>query len=210
MYRTRLLLIPFVMLFLLACGLSNGIQQAETQLPNLLTSAPTELGVVETAVASAQPTSNCPGTPTAGGLGVSVDTARTVLQMTQQFAFTDGTVDGQPAVIAKLTTTGASAFTAIAQGFSAQFIGDPCNLSRISVTIPRSDQQTTVDQGIAVTNILFAGVLPADAQLPFLTWLAQTYSAVPVSGQQQTVIGTIQFTLQRDQTNMVLDVVPTK
>ena len=44
MRHTRLLIIPFVMLFILACGLSNGIRQIEqaaTNLPDLLTSAPT-------------------------------------------------------------------------------------------------------------------------------------------------------------------------
>ena len=139
-----------------------------------------------------------------------MDTTRTVLQMTQQFAFADGTADGQPAVIATLTTTGASTFPEIAQGFSAQFIGDVCNLSRITVTVPRSDQQDTVDQGETVLNIVLTGTLPPDVQLTFVTWLTQNYSTVAVSGQQQTTIKNMQFTLQRNQTSMVLDIVPAK
>ena len=211
MRHTRLLIIPLIMLFLIACGLSNGIQQiqqAATQLPGLLTSAPTELGAVETAVASVQPTSNCPGTPSAGGLGVRLDNARTVLQMTQQFTFTDGTVNGQPASTATIASAASGTLSAISAGFSAVFIGDSCNLSEIKVTIPRTDQQTTVDQGIEVTTVLFSAVLPPETTLGFITWLSQNYANVTVGSQQQTTFGKIQFTLQRDQTNMVLDVLP--
>jgi hypothetical protein len=211
MRNKRWLVIPFLLFFLLGCGLISDVQNiknaATTQLPAILTSAPTTQGMIET-IAAQQSSSTCTGTPTAGGLGVSLDTARTVLQMTQQFAFTDGTANGQSAVIVTLTTSGASSFPAIAQGFSAQFIGDVCNLSRVSVTIPRSDQQDTVDQGIGLLNIVLAGTLPPDVQLTFLTWVAQNYSTVAVSGQQQTTIKNMQFTLQRNQTSMLLDIVP--
>jgi len=201
------------MLFVLACGLSNGIQQiqqAATQLPGLLTSAPTELGAVETAVASLQPTNNCPGTPAAGGLGLGLDNARSVLQMTGQFTFTDSAMNGQPVSTATLASAASGTFSAISNGFSAVFMGDPCNLSEIKATIPRTDQQTTVDQGIAVTTILFSGVLPPEVTLGFITWLSQNYANVAVGSQQQTTFGKIQFTLQRDQTNMMLDVLPAK
>jgi len=213
MHKKRWLVIPFLMLFIMGCGLISGVQglqnAATTALPALLTSAPTAQGLIETAAAQL-PTSACTGTPSAGGLGISLDTARTVLQMSQQFAFADGTANGQPAVIATLTTAGASTFPAIAQGFSAQFIGDVCNLSRVLVTIPRTDQQDTSDQGVSVLNIVLAGTLPVDVQLSFLTWVSQNYPAIPVSGQQQTTIKTFQFTLQRNQTSMVLDIVPAK
>jgi hypothetical protein len=139
-----------------------------------------------------------------------MDTAKTILQMSQQFAFANGNVDGQPAVIATLTTNGAATFPAIAKGFSAQFIGDVCNLSRVSITIPRTDQQDTSDQGVSVINIILTGTLPVDVQLSFLTWVAQNYPVVPVSGQQQTTIKTFQFTLQRNQTSMMLDILPAK
>jgi hypothetical protein len=207
----RLLLVPLMMLFVLACGLSNGIQQiqqAATQLPDILTSAPTALGVVETMVASAVPPSNCPATPTAGGLGIASDRAKTVLQATQQFTFTDGTVDGQPASTATLASAGASAFSAISNGFSVQFIGDPCNLSRILITAPYTDQQATVEQGLAASTILFSSLMPLDVQLPLLAWLSQNYSNLPVAGQQQTTIKNMQFTMSRTQTEMSLEIIP--
>jgi len=235
MHKKRWLVIPFLMLFIMGCGLISGVQglqnaattalpalqtaastdlpametAAASEIPALLTSAPTEQGLIETAAAQL-PTSACTGTPTAGGLGVSMDTARTVLQMSQQFTFADGTANGQPAVIASLTSAGASTFPAIAQGFSAQFIGNVCNLSQVLVTIPRTDQQDSSDQGVSVLNIVLTGTLPVDVQLAFLTWVAQNYPTVPVSGQQQTTIKTFQFTLQRNQTSMVLDILPVK
>ena len=213
MGKVRWLVIPTLMLFVLACGLSNGIQQiqqAVTQLPEVLTSAPTALGAIETLAATAMPPSNCPATPTAGGLGVGWVNAKSVLQMTQQFTFTDGSINGQPASTATLASAAAGTFSAISNGFSAQFIGDPCNLSEIKITIPRTDQQAMVDQGVEAVNIVLTGTLPLDVQLAFFTWLTQNYSTVPVAGQQQTTIKNMQFTLQRDQNNMVLDILPAK
>jgi hypothetical protein len=225
MRNRRLLVIPFFLIFLLGCGLISGVQNIQnlknaastqlpglqdavsTQLPALLTSAPTAQGLIETAAAQL-PTSACAGTPQAGGLGVSFDTARTVLQMTQQFQFADGTADGQPAVVATLTTTGASSFPDIAEGFTAQFIGDVCNLSRVTVTIPRSDKQETADQGLGVLNMVLTGTLPVDVQFSFLSWVTQNYPDLAVSGKQQTTIKNLQFTLQRNQTSMVLDILP--
>jgi hypothetical protein len=207
MRLTRFLAIPLVMLFIMACGLTNGIQQAATQLPGILTSVPTAMGAIET-LSALQSSSNCPSTPTAGGLGISLDTVKTVLQITNQFTFTDGTVDGQTASTVTLTSTAAASFQDIANGFSAVFIGDPCNISKITVTVPRTDQQATVDQGMDLVTILFAAVMPPGAQIPFITWLTQEYAAMPVGGQQQTTIGIMQFTLQRSQTEMILDIVP--
>ncbi len=213
MGKVRWLVIPTLMLFVLACGLSNGIQQiqsAVTQLPEVLTSAPTALGALETLAATAMPPSNCPATPTAGGLGVGWVNAKSVLQMTQQFTFTDGSINGQPASTATLASAAAGTFSAISNGFSAQFIGDPCNLSEIKITIPRSDLQAAVDQGVEAVNIVLTGTLPVDVQLAFFTWLTQNYSTVPVAGQQQTTIKNMQFTLQRNQNSMVLDILPAK
>ena len=236
MHKNRWLVIPFLMIFAMGCGLISGVQglqnaattalpavetaastdlpaietAASTDIPAMLTSAPTAQGMLETMAAGQTGSSNCPSTPTAGGLGISIDTAKTVLQITQQFAFANGSVGGQPAAIVTLTPSGASSFSAIAQGFTAQFIGDPCNLSRISITIPRTDQQNTADQGVGVLNLVLTGTLPVDVQLAFLTWVAQNYPAVPVSGQQQTTIKTFQFNLQRNQTSMVLDILPAK
>jgi hypothetical protein len=209
MNKTRLLAIPLVMIFVLACGLTNGISGIATQLPGILTGVPTTIGAVET-LSAQQPSGNCSSTPTTGGLGISLETVKTVLQITNQFTFTDGTVNGQTASTVTLASGAAAAFPEIANGFSAQFIGDPCNLGEITVTIPRTDQQATVDQGMAVINILFAAVLPPGAQFPYLAWLTQQYASMQVGGQQQATFGSMQFTLSRSQTAMVLDVLPVK
>ena len=203
----RFLAIPLVMIFVLACGLANGIQGLSTQLPGVLTSMPTALGALET-VGAQQSSSNCPSTPAAGGLGISLDTGKTVLLFTSQFTFTDGTVNGQAASTVTLSESAASIFPAIANGFSAQFIGDPCNLSEIKVTVPRTDQQETADQGIGLINIVLAGFMPADVQLPLITWLSQQYASIQVGDQQQTTIGNILFTMSRSQTEIVLDIIP--
>ena len=237
MRKKRWLFILFMMIFLIACscgvlpslqGLQNAATTAlpalqtaastdlpametaaATQIPALLTSVPTAQGMIETAAAQL-PTSACTGTPTAGGLGISMDTTKTILQMSQEFTLANGTANGQPAVIATLTPTGASTFPAIAQGFSAQYIGDICNLSQISITVPRTDQQDSSDQGVSILNIVLTGTLPVDVQLSFFTWVAENYPTVAVSGQQQTTIKTFQFTLQRNQTSMVLNILPAK
>lgn len=234
MRKNRWLVVPFLMLFVMGCGLISGVQGLQnavtTQLPALQTAASTDLPAMETAAASEMPalltgvptaegmlatlqaqqaaSSGCSSTPTPGGLGVSINTAKTVLPITQQFAIADGTANGQPATIVTLTPTGASSFPAIAQGFTAQFIGDPCNLSKVTVTVPRTDQSDSVDQGTSILSIVLTGTLPADVQLSFLTWASDNYSKVPVSGQLQTTIKTFQFTLQRNQTSMVLNITP--
>ena len=212
MRTMRWLVIPLLLFFMLGCGLFSGIQNiqnvASTQLPSILTSEPTMQGMIETAAAE-QISSNC-GTPTAGGLGIALDRAKKVLQTTGQFTFTDSTVDGQPASTATLASTGASTFSAISNGFSAQFIGDPCNLTEILMKAPYTDQQETVDQGLAAATVLFSTLMPLDVQLPLLTWLSENYTNVPVSGQQQTTIKNMQFTLQRNQNEMTLEVVPAK
>ena len=98
MRKSRFLVIPLVLFFLMACSLSNGIQQiksAVTQLPALLTSAPTALGAVQTLAAGQTSGTDC-GTSTPGGLGVALSTPKAVLEYTQQFTFTDSTVDGLP------------------------------------------------------------------------------------------------------------------
>ena len=209
----RLLFIPLIMLFLLACGLTNGIQQiqqAVTQLPDVLTSAPTALGALETLAATAMPSNQCPDIPAAGGLGVSLVNAKAVLQMTQQFTFTDGSLGGQAVSTATLASAAAGGFSAISDGFSAQFIGDPCNLSEIKIIVPRTDQQDSVDQGIQAVNLVLVGTLPVDVQFSFFSWLSQNYSSVAVAGQVQTTIKNMQFSLQRDQTSMLLDILPAK
>ncbi len=208
----RYLAIPLIMFFLLACGLTSGIPQIQqainTQLPGVLTSMPTALGAVETAAAGAS--GNC-GTPTPGGLGINLNTVKSILSVTQQLTFTEGTLNGQPVTTATLASVGATTFPTIAAGFSAQFIGDPCNLSEVQVTIPRTDQQSTIDEGLGIINVIFATFLPPDVSLQFLNWITQKYASVPAGGQEQTTIGKMQFTLKRSQDNiMTLDILPAK
>lgn len=211
MRKIRWLVFPLFLIFLLGCGLLSGIQDIQktvsTQLPGILTSAPTAEGMIET-LAAQQSQNQCTGTPTTGGLGISVENTKNFLQLTQEFTFSDGTANGQPAVIATLTTSGASTFPAIAQGFSAVYIGNVCNLSQVAITIPRSDQQDTVDQGLGVMNIVLAGTLPADVQITFFTWLTDNYGSLAVDGHTQTTIKNMQFNLQRSQTNMLLEILP--
>ena len=207
----RFLFIPLIMLFMLACGLTNGIQQIQqvaSQLPDLLTSAPTALGALETLAATALPSNQCPATPSAGGLGVALVNAKAVLQVSGQFTFTEDSLNGQPVATATLASVAASTFSAVSSGFSAQFIGDPCNLSAIKMVIPRTDQQETVDQGMGVVNIVLGSTLPPGVQISLFTWLSQNYSSLAVSDQQQTTLNNMQFTLRRDQTSMLLDILP--
>ncbi len=207
MRRTRLLAIPLVMLFLLACGLTNGISGIATQLPGILTSAPTAFGAIET-LSAQQSSSNCPATPTAPGLGISLVQVKTFLQATQQFVFTDGTVNGKSASTATLGPTLTASFPDIAAGFSAQFIGDPCNISELTISMPRTDQQATVDQALGIVDVLIAAFLPSGDQLAVINWLTQNYGSIKVGETVQQTLGSMQFTLTRSQTQMVIDVVP--
>ncbi len=209
MRRIRFLAIPLFMIFVLGCGLTNSISGIATQLPGILTSAPTAFGAIET-LSAQQSSSNCPATPTASGLGISLDQVKLILQATQQFVFTDGTYKGQTATTATLGPSLTSTFPAVAAGFSAQFIGDPCNINELIVTTPRSDQQDTADQAVGVLNVLIAVVMPSGAQLAVVSWMSQVYPSIPVGGQEQTTEGNMLFTLTRSQTEMVLDVVPAK
>jgi hypothetical protein len=212
MNKARLILV--LMLFLsvtLACGLTSGIkqlQEAATQLPQALTSAPTMFGALETAAAQITPEINL--TPSAGGQPLSFKTVRTILEMTQQFEFTDDTVDGQPATIARLSDAGGTTFPTLKDGFSAAFIGDPDALSQIKITSPRNDSQATVDQGIGLANIILTGVLPADVQLSFITWLTENYAGVPVGGTLENTIGSMKFTLERTDSSETLTITPIK
>jgi hypothetical protein len=198
-----MIVIPLLLLASLACGLMNGIQQmqdAATQLPGMLTAAAPTLEALGTSAAEITPT---------GDGKLSLQNAKLMLEMTQQFKLSDETVDGQAAVVARLTEGSASTFSAIGTGFSAAFIGDdPNDLSEIKVTVPRSDSKDSVDQGIAVTNLAVAGALPPDVQVGFTSWLTEEYGKLEVSGTSDKTIGKIQFKLERTDASMVLTIVP--
>ena len=209
MRSIRFLAIPLVMFLMLGCGLVNGIQAAATQLPSILTSMPTTVGAIQT-LSAGQSASNCPATPSAGGLGVSVADARVVLEASGQFVFADGTLHGQPVTTITLGAGLANTFPLMADGFSAVFSGDPCNVTQITVTIPRTDSQESINQGQGLIDVILAGFMPPQVQLSLLTWLAQQYPAMQVGDQQQLTAEAMQFTLQRNQSAMVLDIVPVK
>src|SRR6185369_5100288 len=110
----RLLALPVLLFAMFGCGLASKVQQfqeAATQLPALLTAAPSALSPLETAAAKY--------TPSASGQPLSLSNIKLILEMTQQFEFTDESVDDQPAAVARLTKTGKSAFPTQAEGFSA-------------------------------------------------------------------------------------------
>jgi hypothetical protein len=198
-----------------ACNVPTGIQTAQTEIPAMLTEAPTALAPIATAAAEFTPpalstSEPSDGTPSVGGLGIKLEDVKTVLQVTQQFAFTDGTVDGKPAATAKLTSTAAASFPTLATGFSAAFIGDPKNLDEIKVTLPRTEAQATVDEGVGLVTVMFAGILPADVQIGFLTWITQKYSEVPVGGSEETTVNNFKFALSRTDTEIMLDIAPAK
>jgi hypothetical protein len=204
-----------LLLAMLACNAATGIRTAQTEVPALMTEAPTALGPIETAAAEFTPPAESTSTassetPSVGRLGIKLEDVKTVMQVTQQFAFSDGTVDGKPAAIAKLSSTAATSFPTLANGFSAAFIGDTNNLSEIKVTLPRTKDQATVDEGIGLATIMFAGILPADVQVGFLTWMTQNYSGIPVGGSKETTVNNFKFTLSRTDTEMLLEIVPAK
>jgi len=204
-----------LLLAALACNAATGIRAAQTDIPAMLTEAPTALGPLETAAAEFTPpavSTSAPsdGTPSAGGLGIKLEDVKTVMQVTQQFSFSDGTVDGKPAATAKLTSTAAASFPTLATGFSAAFIGDVNSLSEIKVTLPRTEDQATVDEGVGLVTVMFAGILPADVQIGFLTWMTQKYAGVPVGGSEETTVNNFKFSLSRTDTEIMLDIAPAK
>jgi len=214
MFKARwTIVLPVLLLASLACGLTGlgsdikKIQDAATQLPGMLTSAPTLMGPLETAAAKYTPPAA--GTPGMGGT-LSLQNSRPILEMTQQFKFTDDTVAGQPVTTVKLTDNGAASFAALKDGFSATYTGDPGNLSQIQMVAPRSDAQDSVDQGIELDNLLLSGVVPPDVQANFVKWLTENYSGVAVSGKLDETIGSFQFTLERSDSTETLTIVPAK
>jgi hypothetical protein len=213
--------ISLLLLVLSACGSPTPAQQIPTEVPTMVATevptvmldTPTAVMPVETATTEAMPTVESTATTsgsipvTGSGLGVKLDDVKSVMQATQQFEFSDGDVDGKPASIAKLTSTAASTFPTLATGFSAAFIGDPANLSEIKITLPRSADQPDVEESVKVITLIIAGILPANVQSQFTTWMNQNFSDIPVDSSKETTIENFKFTVSRTATDMVLDVV---
>jgi|WetSurMetagenome_2_1015567.scaffolds.fasta_scaffold256655_2 hypothetical protein len=215
MRTRRYLFIALFVVILLACDLNSGLQTVQTQIPAFLTRSPSELEPLRTLFATLGshdgtpvPTLDCSNAPSAGGLNIRMDNVRQVLDMTGQIILTDGNENGTAVTTARLTSMAASTFSLIADGFTAEFIGNPCNLTEIRTTIPRMEGQKTVDQGVEMVSLLFTGVLPPDVSLGLIPWAYQNYGNIPLGGQQQTTLGIYQFTLKREENKMILDVTP--
>ena len=215
--------VSILLLATLACNAATGIRTAQTDIPaalteapGMLTNAPTMLSPMETSVAEFTPPpalmTALPGDATApaGTLGIKLQDVKTVLGATQQFVFSDDTVNGKPAAIVKLSSTAAASFPSLTKAFSVAFIGDAANLNEIKVVLPPAVDQQTVDEGVGLVGIVFAGILPADVQVGFLEWIAKTYSEVPVGGSKETTVKNFKFSLSRTDTNMTLDILPAK
>lgn len=202
MGKMKLLIIPVILLVTMACGLTNGIQQIQ----NMTTQLPGDINAVETAAAGVGSLS-C-GTPTPGTMKINLANARAVLQITGMVTFTDGTVDGKAETTITLTSTGANAYPAIATGSSVEFVGDSCAITLVHVVIPRTNDQATVDQGLALLNLTLAASMPLDVQIPLLSWLNDNYANLAVGGQTDTTLSNIKFTMQRNDTQMLLEAVP--
>jgi|GEM_PF-1196148 len=205
---------PILLFSLVACmcsglsglqSLGSGLQAAATSLPAMLTSAPTELGPMET-MAAQQTTPS--GTLTPGHLGVSLAEVKSVLELSQQFTFTDGTVNGQPASIATMTGPAALSFADIAKGLSIEFIGDPADLTQIHATIPDNGQAAVEDEGVGVLTIIASGFMQPGITSTFLPWVTQNYTSLQVGDKTQTTIQNWVFTLERTSTSMLLTIDP--
>jgi hypothetical protein len=203
MRTLRWLVLPVFLIAVLGCGLANGLQQAVTQLPNALTGMPTALEAMGTAAAGQMESASA--TPAAGRLNIALDSVKKV-QQTGRYTFTDTTEGGQHLSTAVLINEGGSILPVIVKGFSARFIGDPANLSRILVTVPGTEDPATAYEEIGLINDLLEAALPRDVVPTFVPWLTQNFP--PVSGEQQTTIKNLRFTLKKSGADVILEVDP--
>jgi hypothetical protein len=208
MRKTRwMIVLPVLLVSTMACGLLSGIQkvrQAATELPGMLTAAPTVFGPMETAAAKYTPESD--STPSDDGLGIPFSRPEAVLKLTQEFTFESGTVDDQPAQIATLTSAGKAAFSHV-KDFKAEFIGDPKNLSRIVVSAASGDA-TVMEENSALGTIVIGSSLPPDAKFEFLSWLSANYQSIQKGSTQETTIKNIHFTIKVEQNSVVVELQP--
>jgi hypothetical protein len=203
-----------LVLAMLACNAATGLRTAQTEIPSMLTAAPTLLGPLGTAAAEFTPpvmptdASGGDSSAPAGGLGIKLDDVKLIMEATQQFTFTDGNVDGQPAAIASMSPSAATSMPALADGFSAAFIGDPANLSKIKLSLPYAEDQTAVQAGLGLVTVIFSSILPPDELFSFLPWITENYSKIPVGGSEELSTKKLKFTLSRTQAEVLLDILP--
>ncbi len=209
--NTRItIVLSILLLATLACNLATGIQAAQTEVPAMMTSAPTVLGPVGTVAAQFTPPAGLTDNATAvpGYLGISLKDVRTVMDPTQQFTFTNQQMGGRPAAVAGLSASAAKSMPGLAGNFSAAFIGDPANLSEIRVNVPYTNDKAAIQQGLTLMTVLFSGFLPPDVLLSFIPWITQNYETVQVETPQVLTVKNMKFTLSRTQTVVQLDISP--
>jgi hypothetical protein len=204
----HLLLLAVLLLSLLGCQRAPSTLPASAQPTPLSNNTPSQPGAVVNAPGQSSP--GFGSVPTPGGPVIALANVLGVLQMSKQYDFSTGTVAGQPATFAKLNGQGAASFPAVADGLSIELIGDPNNLSSILITIPRSDNAETAQQGLSAASVICAGLFPPDKLAQILAWLNQSYIPMTVSGKEQTKIQNVQMTLERDASSMILEIVPLK
>jgi hypothetical protein len=213
-----------LMLASLACKTVTGLGAAQTEIPEMITAAPSELAPIETAAAESIPTAAPTaaataaetvepagnGTAPSSGLGIAVDDVKSVMEATQQFIFKDGVVDGQPAVIASLAPSAATNMPGLMDQFSAAFIGDPKDLGEVRITVPYSDDDAAVQAGLGMVTILFSSILPPEALFSFIPWITENYSKIPPGGSEELVVKNLRFRISRVQSDVLLSIQPVK
>ncbi len=192
----------------LACNAVTGIRIAQTELPAMMTSAPTLMAPLETAAAELTPSASGNQSASAGGLGIKLDDVKTVLEGSQQFILSDGTVDGKQAVIASLSETAATTIPGLSSDFSAAFIGDPQNLEEIKITIPATNDKDSIKAGMSVMTLFFSTILPPDILIKFLSWIAKNISQIDVGSSQELTERNFHFILTRPESSVILDIIP--
>lgn len=193
-----------------ACNAVTGIRIAQTELPAMMTAGPTLMAPLETAAAELTPPApGDPGYPSTG-LGIKLEDVKTVLEGSQQFILTEGTVDGQPAAIASLSESAATTIPGLSGEFSAAFIGDPENLSAIKITIPATNDKDSIKAGMSVMTLFFSAILPPDVLIKFLPWIAKNISQIDVGSSEELTARNFHFILTRPESSVILDIISTQ
>ncbi|MEI7844489.1 MAG: hypothetical protein WCK35_01675 [Chloroflexota bacterium] len=200
--------LSMLVLATLACKTVAGLQNIQPEIPTILTTVPAMLTAVPTMLDSLPTESSSDVAPSTGGLGIDIEKVKTVLETTKQFTFTESSVDGQPALVAGLSSDLATAMPVVAESFSAVFIGDPKDISEIRISVPSSEDQAAVQTGLSMVTVIFAGILPTDSLISFLPWITENYTKLPVGGTEEMTAGKLKFTLSKSEVTVLLVIVP--
>jgi hypothetical protein len=96
----------------------------------------------------------------------------------------------------------------VAESFSAEFIGDPKDLSEIRISAPSSEDQVAVQTGLSMVTVIFAGILPTDSMISVLPWITENYTKLQVGATEEMTAGKLKFTLSKSETIVRLVIVP--